>query len=184
MKTRLLILLGLVIVSSSFGQSSESGKQNVLRLNFLNPGIEYEQSITETSKLSANVGFGVSMSYPNTTSIQGHHAFFLSPFLDLHYKYIYNFDRRVRKEKNINFNAGDFIGLKFNGRGNSIKSDVVRTDNFDFSIGPTWGIQRSFNKINLLFDLGSVYYFDTHGNSGFYPIMLEFNIGFNIRTNK
>lgn len=191
MKVALLVLLGLFIVRLSFGQSTESGKQNVLRFNFINPGIEYEQSITEKSKISANVGYGVSMSYPNTTSFQYRHAFFLSPFLDVHYKYIYNFDRRVNKNKSINFNTGDFIGIKFNGRGNSLdikgknsNPALVRSDNYDFSIGPTWGLQRSFSKINLLFDVGPVYYFDTHGNAGFYPIMLEFNIGYNFRTNK
>lgn len=184
MKIALLILVDLFIVSLSFGQSPESRKQNVLRLNFINPGIEYEQSISEKSKLSANVGFGVSMSYPEITSIQYHNAFFLSPFLDIHYKCIYNFSRRVNKGKNINFNTGDFVGIKFNGRGKDVVSGSIRTGNLDFSVGPTWGVQRSFGRINLLFDLGPVYYFDTHGNSGFYPVMLELNMGYNIRTNK
>jgi len=184
MKKALLILIGLFIINHSFGQGSENKKQNVLRLNLINPGVEYEYSISDKSKLSANIGFGVSMSYPNLTISQPGHAFFLSTFFDVHYKNMYNFNRRERKSKNVDFNAGDFIGLKLSGRGKGVNSELTRTDNIDFTIGPTWGIQRNFKKINLLFDLGPVYYFDTKGNGGFYPIMLELNIGYNILTNK
>ena len=65
-------------------------------------------------------------------------------------------------------------------RGESKNSELTRTDQVDFSIATTWGIQRNYKKINFLFDLGPVYYFDSKGNSGFYPIMLEFNLGYNI----
>ncbi|MFO7658378.1 MAG: hypothetical protein R6W78_15070 [Bacteroidales bacterium] len=184
MKNAFLILIGLMIINQSFGQESEYQKQNVLRLNFINPGIEYEYSISDKSKLSLNVGFGVSMSYPDLTTIQPNHAFFMSTFFDIHYKNIYNFDRRKSNNKNVEFNAGDFIGIKINGRGKSVNSELSRTDNIDFSFGPTWGIQRNFRRVNMLFNLGPVYYFDTKGNGGFYPIMVELNIGYNILTNK
>tara|TARA_B100000683_G_scaffold12866_1_gene13546 strand:+ start:2544 stop:3098 length:555 start_codon:yes stop_codon:yes gene_type:complete len=177
------IFLGFIFFffsSYSFGQSSESQNQNVLRINFINPGIEYEYSISNKSKLSTNIGYGISMSYPKLTTIQPTHAFFIAPFIDLHYKTVYNSNKRKNKNKNVEYNAGDFIGLKFNGRGESKNSELTRTDQVDFSIATTWGIQRNYKKINFLFDLGPVYYFDSKGNSGFYPIMLEFNLGYNI----
>jgi hypothetical protein len=175
-----LVLVCLVITFHSFGQQNEYGKQNILRLNFINPGIEFEYSISERSKLSANLGAGASMSYPNLTAIQPNHAFFISTFLDLHYKNIYNFNKRKANNKNVAFNSGDFFGLKINGRGKTLFSDISRTDNIDFSFGPTWGVQRNFKKMNTLFNLGPVYYFDTKGNGGFYPIMIELNIGYNL----
>ena len=184
MKILSLILLPLFVSNFSFSQTDGNGKQNVLRLNLINPGIEYEYSLSLKSKLSANAGFGVSMSYPELTSIQQDHAFFLSPFLDVHYKYIYNLDWRITKNKSIDYNSGDFIGIKFNGRSKDVYSTLTRTDNIDFSVGPTWGIQRSFSKIHLLFNAGPVVYFDTKGNSGFYPIMLELNIGYNVWKSK
>lgn len=167
-----------------FGQKESNIRQNVLRLNLINPGVEYEQSLSKASKLSINAGYGVSMSYPELTIVQTNHAFFLSSFLDIHYKFIYNSDKRKEKGKSVDFNTGDFIGLKFNARGNDKRSEMVRTDNIDFSIGPTWGIQRSFKRIHLLFNAGPVYYLDTQGYAGLYPIMLELNIGYNVWRNK
>jgi len=44
---------------------------------------------------------------------------------------------------------------------------------------PTWGLQRSYNdKFHLLFDIGSLYYFDSKGNGNFFPIMFQINLGF------
>ena len=181
-----LLLVAFLFPAIVFGQTENSTKQNVFRLNVINPGIEYEHSLSEKSKLSVNAGFGVSMSYPELTSFQPDYAFFLSSFLDLHYKFIYNLDRRIAMKKNIDYNSGDFVGLKIIGRGVEVgqSNTLKRTDNVDFSVGPTWGIQRSFSKIHLLFNAGPVYYFDTKGNSGFYPIMLELNIGYNVWKSK
>jgi hypothetical protein len=156
----------------------------VLRFNFINPEIEYEHSLSEKSKLSANVGFGISMSYPELTNFQPDHTFFLSPFIDLQYKFFYNVDRRILKNKNVDYNSGDFVGIKFNRREREVNATLVRTDNIDFSVGPMWGIQRSFNKIHLLFNAAPIVYIDTKGNSGFYPIMLELNIGYNAWKSK
>ncbi|MGO2357605.1 MAG: hypothetical protein ACTH6G_04770 [Mesonia sp.] len=47
-------------------------------------------------------------------------------------------------------------------------------------MGPTWGIQRSYGKFHLLFDVGTIYYFDTKGNGNWFPIMIQLNLGFNL----
>ena len=184
MKKGLFIIIGLFIINQTSGQENDNKKQNVLIINFINPGIEYEYSISDNSKIALNIGIGVSMSYPDLTKIQPDHAFFTSSFLDLHYKNIYNYKKRKRNNRDVEYNAGNFFGLKLIGRGKSFYSTMTRTDNFDFTFGPTWGMRRNFNKINMLFDLGPVFYFDTIGNSGFYPIMFEINIGYNILTKK
>lgn len=184
MKKAIFLFTCTLYISFSFGQNEDSLKYNIIRINAINPGIEYEHSFSKNSKLAANIGYGISMSYPELTVIQENHAIFLSPFLDVHYKFIYNLKWRMAKQKNVHHNTGDFVGLKFNSRGNSIGSGLIRTDTYDFSIGPTWGIQRNYGNMNLLFNLGPVYYFDTKGNQGLYPIMLEFNFGFNVWKSK
>src|SRR5690554_2452730 len=166
------------------GASRNRYQAKVLRLNLINPGVEYEHSLTEKSKLSINAGYGISMSYPELTFVQKNHAFFFSPFLDVHYKFVYNFDRRNEKGKSVAYNSGDFVGLKFNGRGKNTNTDLIRTDHVDFSVGPTWGFQRSYSRFHFLFNAGPVYYFDTNVYSGIYPIMLELNIGYNVWRNK
>ena len=59
--------------------------------------------------------------------------------------------------------------------------NIERKDDISFDFGPTWGIQRAYGKMHFLFDIGSVYYFDTKGNNGFFPIMIQLNIGFNVK---
>ncbi|NER11781.1 hypothetical protein GWK09_14740, partial [Muriicola jejuensis] len=71
--------------------------------------------------------------------------------------------------------------LRLVSRGPSIAENVGRTSDFDFAIGPTWGIQRKFSKnLHLLFDVGPQYYFDTEGNGNIWPIMVQINIGFDL----
>ena len=92
MQKGLFIIIGLFIINQTSGQENDNKKQNVLIINFINPGIEYEYSISDNSKIALNIGIGVSMSYPDLTKIQPDHAFFTSSFLDLHYKNIYNYE--------------------------------------------------------------------------------------------
>lgn len=179
MKKICLAIAVLLLSTPLVAQTEGNLKQHVFRVNFLNPGVEYEHSLSVRSKLSANIGYGVSMSYPELTSSQKNHAFFLSPFFDVHYKNIYNLNARKGSGKPTAYNAGDFWGIKVAGRYKNSGSHLVRTDNIDFAVGPTWGIQRSFNRVHMLVNLGPVYYFDTKGNGGFYPIMAEFNVGYN-----
>lgn len=181
MKRTLLILTIFFITAYSYGEGHENTKRNILRFHFINPGIEYEHSITEKSKISVKSGYGVSMSYPNLTAIQPNHAFFISPFLNIHYKYIYNINKRQAKNKDVNFNSGNFWGFKHSINGPNLKSELNRTNNFDFSLGPTWGLQRNFYNFFMMFGMGPVYYYDTKGNSGFYPLMIELCIGFNLK---
>lgn len=166
-----------------FSQQIEKNTNKVLRVNFLNPGLEYEIPVLKKSTIAFNLGVGYGASYPELTIYASGWLYMLSPFLDLHYKCYYNLDKRASKGKNICCNSGNFWGLRVLARGEAIKSNFIRTSDYDFSIEPTWGLQRSFGKMNLLFDLGVNYYFDAKGNSGFSP-MLELNIGYNIDFKK
>lgn len=177
MKTFLVSII-LLLMQCSFAQDTTYGKQNVLRLNFINPGIEYEHSISKVLKLNSNVGFGVSAIFPNTAVMVYDKGFFFSAFLDIQFRAYYDTEDRIKRGRNVEYNAGDFFGFKFNGRGPDIKSDLVRSSSFDFYIGPIWGLKRNYDKLNILFDFGPVYYFDNKYN-GYYA-MLELCLGYNI----
>ncbi len=166
-----------------FSQETIKNTSSVLRINFLNPGIEYEMPVLNKSTISMNLGVGYDGSYPNLTTYASGWLYLISPFMDIHYRNYYNLDKRISKEKNISFNSGNFWGVRMLTRGESLSSNFTRTSDYDFAFGPTWGLQRSFGKINFLFDLGAVYYFDTKGNSGIIP-MFEINIGYNFNIKK
>ena len=73
----------------------------------------------------------------------------------------------------MSYNSGNFLGIKLVGRGKNYANSLVRTDNIDFAVGPTWGIQRSMKKMLLNFNLGPQFYMDTKGNYGFIQSCLK-----------
>jgi len=179
MKYLLLILLTLYCFSS---QAQDIVLKKVTRLNFLNPGVEYEFPLNKNSTLSTNAGIGYHGSYMNLTKYTPNgFIYMISPFLDIEYRKIFNRDRRLKKGTNLKYNSGNYLGARFLTRGKEISSNIVRTDNVDFSIGPVWGLQRAYGRLHLLFDIGPVYYFDTKGNSGIFPFMIQLNIGLNLK---
>lgn len=179
MKKRMFfIFIGvLIIITESFSQESVLASK-VLRINAINPGIEYEAPLFNQSTFSINVGVGYGGSHPNLTTYASGWLYLIATFADIYYRNYYNLEKRLKKSKSIQYNAGNFFGLRMLTRGKALSSNFSRTSDYDFAIGPTWGLQRSFGKINLLFDIGFVYYFDTKGNDGFVPT-LELNIGYN-----
>jgi hypothetical protein len=182
MKRKLLILFFSSIVTLSYGQEkSDVETEKVWRMNFLNPAVELELPTGSYSTFSSAVGIGYGIGYPDLTYAGNGFIIIISPFADFQQKWFYNLKKRDRKNKKTENNSGNFVSLRFVSRGNSIVSNVYRTSNFDFAIGPTWGLQRTYGKkFHLLFDIGPQYYFDTKGNGNVWPIMFQLNLGFNL----
>lgn len=175
-----LLFIFFILISSI--QVSAQETQKVWRANIVNPSFEYEHPITSVSTFSINIGVGYSGSYPNLseTSFQTGGLYAIAPFADLQWKRFYNLHKRANQNKVIDDNSGNFISIRFRTRGKSIDDNFVRKANYDFAIGPTWGIQRSYGNFHLLVDVGPQFYFDSKGDSGFWPIMPQINFGFDL----
>lgn len=115
-----------------------------------------------------------------TPSEPYYNYYVIAPFLDLRYKNIYNKKRRNDKGLNTRDNSGNYWGARFLYRSIDLYANFPRIDNMDFSFGPVWGLQRSYNNFYFQFEVGPMYYFDTKGNSGIFPLMLDVNLGYNI----
>ncbi len=179
---KLLVLLLTFISITSFGQEKTLELQKVFRINILSPGVEFELPISRKSTIAANPGIGIQGSYLHLDYTNSGVTYYIAPFLDLSYKKFYNRDKRLSKDKNLNYNSGNYWGIRLLTNFKELKAhNVLRKDDINFAFGPTWGLQRAYGKMHLLFDVGSVYYFDTKGNNGFFPIMLQLNIGFNVK---
>ncbi|WP_299008913.1 hypothetical protein [uncultured Tenacibaculum sp.] len=179
MKKSFLLICSL-FVATVFSQEKQT--ESVWRINFLNPGVEYETPTGNNSTLSIGVGIGYSVSYPHTDHTAGS-GFITSfkPFLDVQHKWFYNFDKRKTKGLNTSNNSGNFISARFLTRSESLFGNSNGTDGLDFAVGPTWGIQRKYGKnFHFLFDMGSIYYFDVNGNGYYFPLMLQLNLGFDL----
>ena len=181
MKKSILIFLSLVLyISQGFAQENTS---SVFRINFLNPGVEYEMPVFNQSTVLFNVGVGYCESYPNLTTYASGWLYSICPFVDVQYRNYYNLEKRLNKQKNISYNSGNFWGVRMLTRGKAFDGNFDRTSNIDFALNPIWGLQRSYGKINLLFDGGIAYYFDGKGNDGVSPTF-EFGIGYNFDIKK
>ncbi|MBS2213455.1 hypothetical protein KEM09_18745 [Carboxylicivirga mesophila] len=180
---KVLLLLSIFIGLAAAGQETTKELSHVFRINALNPGVELEMPISSQSTLSINPGIGIHGSNKNLTYTSTGVTYFISPFLDVAYKKIYNRAKRDAKGKTLDYNSGNFWSLRLLTSFKEFESkNIYRKDDISFEFGPTWGIQRTYSRVHLLFDIGPSYYFDTKGNSGFFPLMVQLNIGFNIKN--
>lgn len=160
-------------------QTEEFKLQKVLRVNALNPGIEYELPILKRVVVATNLGVGYGGSYKNTTEYTpSGWLYMISPFLDIEFKHLYSIDKRAKKGKKVNFNSSNYWGIRCLTRGKEIDSNFDRYDDWDCAIGPVWGLQRSIGRVHLLFDAGMSYYFDSE-RSGVSP-NIQLNIGYSL----
>jgi len=167
---------------TSIGQNKTVELQSVFRANVLSPGFEVELPISNNSTISANTGVTISGSYLNLSYSNSGILYFIAPFVDMSYKKFYNLNSRMAKGKSISGNSGNYWGIRLLSNFKAIESEnIIRKANVDFAFGPTWGIQRSIGNFHMLFDLGSVYYFDVKGNNGFFPLAMQLNIGYNLK---
>lgn len=181
MKKNLFVFAVAVLCALTAVGQDDTKVTDVWRVNFLNPGVEYEMALTHKTTFSANVGVGYGASHPNLTPYASGWLYMIAPYVDVQYKYLYNRKRRNDREKNIAFNSGNYLGARMLSRGKAFKSNFTRTRDFDLAMGPIWGLQRAYGKFHLLFSVGPVYYTDLDGNSGIFPVMLELNLGFNVK---
>lgn len=179
-KTFVLIFLIFLLAFTVNAQTDSLQTETVYRINFLNPGFEIELPTANFSTFSAELGVGYGGSYPDLSGNGNGFRILIAPFLDLQQKWFYNFQKRQAKNLETKHNSGNFISARLLTRGSKIYGNFDRTSDFDFAFGPTWGVQRHYGSFHLLFDAGFIYYFDTKGNSNFFPLMLQLNLGFDL----
>jgi len=176
-------LMVLVCYNVNAQNSTGTFTEKVWRANILNPAIELEVPVGTSTTFSSAVGIGYGGGYPDliATTGGGGGIYIIAPFLDAQYKLYYNLKKRQSKQKNIDNNSGNFVSARLLARGPSLAENVFRSTDFDFAVGPTWGIQRKYGKnFHLLFDIGPIYYFDTEGRGNIFPIMVQLNLGFDL----
>ncbi|CAM1334999.1 hypothetical protein [Tenacibaculum aestuariivivum] len=176
------IITSIILLFSLVLNAQEKNTETVWRVNFLNPGVEYEITTGNNTTLSVGLGIGYSGSYSHT-SVGGGNGFITSfnPFADIQHKWFYNLDKRKKKSLKSANNSGNFLSARFLTRSESLLGNSNGTDGLDFAVGPTWGIQRTYGEnFHFLFDMGPIYYFDTNGKGYYFPLMIQLNLGFDI----
>ncbi|MFN4761568.1 hypothetical protein ACKGJN_00430 [Gillisia sp. Q332] len=164
------LLLGFGLFSFSINAQDQASVENgLLSVNILTPGLEYEYGLTNTTTLDLRAGTG--LAYRKNSYIG--EGFGIYPILNVQYRYYYNLQKRLEKEKDIGNNSANYIALSGAVQfGKPIIGDLEYNEDYFGVIGPVWGLQRYYGigfKLDL--NLGAGYGFNESGSSFFSPII-------------
>ncbi|MCH4824601.1 hypothetical protein ML462_15615 [Gramella lutea] len=181
MKLPILALLFFLSFTIYGQQQKTYTTEKVWRINYLNPGAELELPTGDYSTFSTELGVGYAGGYSDVTYSGNDLTFIFAPFLDLQQKWFFNINKRIRNNRTVENNSGNFLSARLITRGNTFVEKENRSSDFDFAFGPTWGIQRKYGKnFHLLFDIGPQFFLDTKGNGNFFPVIFQLNLGFDL----
>ncbi|MEM9077651.1 MAG: hypothetical protein AAGC43_11445 [Bacteroidota bacterium] len=169
MKHLFLLPLFLCFLSVN-AQTQKNVENSQFKVNFLNPGLEYEVGIAKDQTLN----FGAGLQFGANSD---GYAFF--PALNAQYRYYYNFKRRLDRDKQTRGNSANYLAAS----GTLFLEEVI-VGNLDSGegyfgfVGPVYGIQRTYRKgFNFNLEFGVGYYFDNFlDDDGFGPTV-SFSIG-------
>ncbi len=182
MKIKSQAIIGLLILGFQFLKVDIFAQtEDVLRLKIINPGIAFEKSLGKTTTLETGVGFGYNLANENLEEFtEDGWQYIFAPFVDIQGRKFYNLAKREGKGKSIKGNSGNFIAARMLYTGPAAASSITRFSDHTFAVGPMWGLQRNYGKLNLQTSIGPTFNFDTLGNSGWSILSIELNLGINL----
>jgi len=164
----ILICLPFILVA----QNKSKVKENLFKINILNPGFTFEKGLMNNSTLclDANLSFGFTVHNNETT-------FLTAPLLRGQYRYYYNLEKRVSKGKDISNNSGGFVAFSSSYYFKPIGNDAYVSSYDGFTLGGVWGFQKTYKRgINLSANTGLGYNLSNQQAHKVLPI-LNFTVG-------
>ncbi|MEN1783654.1 MAG: hypothetical protein AAGF77_00820 [Bacteroidota bacterium] len=167
------IIFPLFLISMTlFAQNSRQVADHQWSLNVLLPGVGYEYGVGDNATIAADLAFG--FSYRDSDFFGD--DFGLYPVGTLQYRHYYNFERRLRKNKHIDRNTGNYVAPTIILQsGQPIIGDLE--SNTVGAVAALYGLQRTGRKgFQWNFRVGPAYFFgDTNLDAG---IVVDFKLGF------
>ncbi len=151
-------------------QTTHNVEGHQFKINIINPGLEYEIGIAQNQTLD----FGAGLQFGANSA-----GYAFIPALNGQYRYYYNFERRLSKNKRVNGNSANYVAVS----GTFFLEEVIignldSGDGYFGFAGPVYGFQRTYPKgFNFNLEFGVGYYFDSFfDDDGFGPT-ISFSIG-------
>jgi hypothetical protein len=154
---KFIYILTFIFFNTSYSQYNDLENQFKLEYNLLGAGVSYEIPISE--KFLFNLGLGVGGGVDNSESYVWEFNSSLAAYFKGEFKYMYNREKRLKKGKSIENNAGNYIAFQ--------TKYFTRRFSEDINFSPLqkailnefhWGLQRS---------LGGNWIFNFHVGFGF-----------------
>ena len=156
----ILLFFGLTIISTSQNASVEKSTFGI-QTGLLGVWVHNESKLSNQIALRSEIGFDSGIWGGTFYDKAG---FLLAPVITLEPRWYYNLNKRLKKDRRIDGNSGNFISLK-----TSFHPDWFVISNYDnlrivsdISIVPTWGIRRNIGNhftYETGIGIGYVYYF-------------------------
>lgn len=145
----------------TYSPDSSYLQDNFVSLNLILPGVSFEKKIGKNSTLYSSAGITTSYSINQSlkeSGFSGETRAFVNPFIELNYRNYYNFERRIKKSKNVKHNSANYFGVLGTYVFNPIGDNNNAKINY-FELGPVWGFQRVYQSgFYLDLNLGLGYY--------------------------
>lgn len=150
---KLLLPIVFILFGKAYSQTNDRVEPSMLKINFIEPGIEYEIGVTKRTTLKVGLQTSFLLKAQNDKN-----EIALFPRIEGQYRYYYNLNRRLKKEKNISNNSGNYFSLMvFYQFKDAIIGDLKNLSN-TFFVGPLYGMQRTYKSgFNWGFDVGVGY---------------------------
>ena len=153
-------IISLIFLLFSLGVSAQFGKNCELRqlkINVINPGVEYEMALGVNSTLDFRIAWQAAIEPVSEDPIADYDFF---PAITIQNRYYHNFNGRNSRGRDIYGNSGNYIAPSvavFSPDARVINNQVV--DGVHGYAGIVYGIQRSFNSgFSFSIDAGAGYY--------------------------
>jgi hypothetical protein len=141
-------------------------ERHQFRFDLLSPGISYEIGIIKNVSASGGLGLGYA------TYEEG---YALGLTLHTRVRYYHNMNRRIRKNKNVSGNSGNYIAAARSIFFSQMRLATNMEGPEDFNLGVygiTYGIQRTYKGgFNFDAELGAGYYRGDGVPNGFGPLV-------------
>jgi len=160
-----VLFLFLTPLIKTIAQDIPSVEKNLFKIDFLDPGFTLEHGLTVNSTLNSEIGLGLGYKYSDYYGS----AFIAYPFILEEYRYYYNFERRIRKGKNISRNSGNYFGVN---AGYFFKPITNQQQKFveSSAIAAFYGLQRTYKRgFNVGYQVGVGYQISKSDDDGFTP---------------
>lgn len=183
MKRTITLFWGIAFTVLCYSQQKDLELERVSRIMIINPGFQFEFPISQSAVMETYIDIGYESGYKKLIEPEpenNYTNYMIVPSLGIKIKRIYRTYNFLKKGKDVRGNSGSYLGGRFLFRGPELYAPFTRTDAVDFSIGPVWGLQRTFGKFYIQGDIGPLYYFDTKGNQGVHFFNLDIVFGISL----
>ncbi|MEO0527113.1 MAG: hypothetical protein AAFZ89_07795 [Bacteroidota bacterium] len=150
----ILLLFCSFHINAQFGKNCEITQ---LKINLINPGIEYERGLGVNTTLDIKAGLQIALDPALEEPLEEVDLF---PALALQYRYYYNFERRGRNGRQIYGNSANYVApataVFYPGSRTVANAEIRGIIAYG---GLVTGLQRSYNSgFNFSVDVGAAYH--------------------------